>query len=90
MSTPAQRKATAPEIKQFAQRMIDDHRKSNDRLQRISRAWKPELPADLDPEHQAVRKTLADTSGETLDAKYLASQIMDHQKTVNLLQWHLS
>jgi putative membrane protein len=90
LSTLAQRKATSPEIKQFAQRMIDDHRKSNDRLQRISRAWQPELPKDLDPEHQAVRKTLADTSGETLDAKYLASQIMDHQKTANLLQWHLS
>lgn len=70
--------------------MIDDHRKSNDRLQRISRSEQPELPKDLDPEHQAVRKTLADTSGEHFDAKYLASQVLDHQKTANLLQWHLS
>ena len=61
--------------------LIDDHRQANERLQRISRAWKPELPKHLNPEHQAVRKTLAESSGEQLDAKYLASQIMDHQKT---------
>lgn len=86
----AEGKATTDAAKQFAQRMVQDHGKSNDRLLRLARQVNGELPQGLDPEHQRMRTDLQQLTGRQFDIAYLAAQMRAHQKTANLLQWHLS
>jgi putative membrane protein len=86
----AQSKGVDQAVKDFGSRMVADHGKGNDRLMRASRGVNAEIPDGLDPEHQTVRRELNELSGADFDIAYLASQMRDHQKTANLLQWHIS
>ncbi len=86
----AQKKGVDQAVKDFGERMVADHGKANDRLSRLSRDVNSEIPDGLDPEHQTIRRELNELSGADFDIAYLASQVRDHQKTANLLQWHIS
>ena len=44
----ATQKASASEVKQFGQRMVDDHSKANDQLKQIATSKGVNLPTDLD------------------------------------------
>ena len=91
----AQKKGGSDAVKKFADRMVADHDKSNERLLRTARALKVEVPRngqriDLDPEHKTIRAEIDRASGVKFDRAYLVSQVQDHQKTANLLLWEIS
>ena len=86
----AQKKASTDSVRQFAQHMVDAHSKNSQQLMRIGKGMNPELPKGLDPEHQRIRDELSRKSGKDFDVAYIASQVQDHQRTANLLQWHIS
>jgi len=86
----AQKRATDPAVREFAERMVEVHSKSNQQLLKLGKAVNPDLPRNLDPEHQAIRNELDRAQGQTFDLAYIAAQIQDHQRTANLLQWHIS
>lgn len=90
LSKIAQKKASNESVRAFADRMVEVHSKSNQQLLRTGRGLNPDLPKDLDPEHQSVRNELQKASGQSFDIAYIAAQIQDHQRTANLLQWHIS
>jgi putative membrane protein len=90
LSKLAQKKATNQSVREFADRMVEVHSKSNEQLLRSGRGLNPDLPKDLDPEHQAVRNELQKATGQSFDIAYISAQIQDHQRTANLLQWHIS
>jgi putative membrane protein len=89
LSKLAQQKASSAAVKEFAARMLDEHRKSNELLLRTGKN-RTELPEDLDPEHKTIRDELNGKPKSEFDAAYLTTQIADHQRTVNLLLWELS
>lgn len=86
----AQKRATDPAVRQFADRMVEVHSKSNQQLLKLGKGLSPDMPKQLDAEHQAVRNELDKAQGQTFDLAYIAAQIQDHQRTANLLQWHIS
>jgi putative membrane protein len=86
----AQKKASTDSVRQFAQHMVDAHSKNSQQLMRAGKGLNPELPKDLDPEHLRIRDELNKKSGKDFDVAYIASQLTDHQRTANLLQWHIS
>jgi putative membrane protein len=90
LSKLAQKKATDPSVREFADHMVEVHSRSNQQLLKLGRGMQSELPKDLDPEHQRVRGELDKAQGQTFDLAYIAAQIQDHQRTANLLQWHIS
>jgi putative membrane protein len=90
LSKIAQKKASNASVREFADRMVEVHSKSNQQLLRVGRGLNPDLPKDLDPEHQTVRNELQKASGQSFDIAYISAQIQDHQRTANLLQWHIS
>jgi putative membrane protein len=90
LSKIAQQRATNESVREFAKRMVDVHSKSNQQLLRVGRSLNPDLPKELDPEHQTVRNELQKASGQSFDIAYISAQIQDHQRTANLLQWHIS
>jgi putative membrane protein len=86
----AQTKASADPVRSFAKRMVDDHGKSNDQLAKLARGVNAQVPKDLDAEHKTVRGELDKASGRDFDLAYLSSQVQDHQRAANLLQYELS
>jgi putative membrane protein len=84
----AAERAQSEAVKQFARRMVDDHTKANDALVKLARANRSALPKgpDADPDAKAVRAQLEKLRGAEFDVAYMAAQIGDHQKTVQLLE----
>jgi putative membrane protein len=83
-------KSGSQSVKDYATRMQTEHSSSRDQLLKAGKPAKVDIPRDLDPEHLRVRDELSKLSGAEYDKAYLTAQIRDHQKTANLLLWHLS
>jgi putative membrane protein len=82
-------KAGRSSVKEFARRMVQDHTNANAQLTRIAGQAKIPLPGDLAPEHTAMKAALEKASGSSFDRAYMAGQLVDHQKTVILLQYEI-
>jgi len=75
-------KATNADVKQFGQRMVDDHGKANDELKSWASQKNVNLPSDLDAKHKAEHARLEKLSGEAFDRAYMTSMVADHNKDV--------
>jgi putative membrane protein len=73
-------------VKQFGQRMVDDHSKANDELQQWAMTAGVTLPTALDAKHQAVVARLSRLSGAAFDKAYAQQMVKDHTKAVQLFQ----
>ncbi|HEX6974169.1 MAG TPA: DUF4142 domain-containing protein [Vicinamibacterales bacterium] len=78
----AAEKASNSDVKQFGQRMVDDHGKANDELKSWASQHNVTLPADLDAKHKATRDRLSKLSGEAFDKAYMREMVTDHNKDV--------
>ena len=78
----AAEKASSPDVKKFAQRMVDDHSKANDELKTLAQTKNTTLPASVDPKHKATIDRLSKLSGEAFDRAYMRDMVTDHQKAV--------
>lgn len=79
LSRMALDKATSPEIKAFAQRMIDDHGATGDKLKSIVSGHPIEWPAQLDDEHRETSDELAKKQGADFDRDYVKAMVEGHQ-----------
>lgn len=85
----AQSKAQSQAVKQFASRMIEEHTKANSQLTTAARQSALEPPSVPAAEHEAMRSQLASVDGASFDDAYLRSQLVEHQKAAQLLQWEM-
>jgi putative membrane protein len=79
----AAQKASNDAVKQFGQRMVDDHSKANDQLKQIAGKSNLEVPAALDSKHQSRVDKLAKLSGPEFDKAYVKDQLKDHERDVD-------
>ena len=79
-------KGTSDEVKQFGQRMVDDHTKGNEDLMRVASSKGMALPAAPDPKHRAEMQKLSALSGERFDKEYVKMMVKDHKKDVGEFQ----
>ncbi len=79
----ATQKASSEQVKQFGQRMVDDHGKANDELKTIAQNKSVTIPSDLDAQHKALRDRLSKLSGDAFDRAYMQEMLKDHRKDVN-------
>ena len=82
----AVQKASDSAVKQFGQRMIDDHTKANDQLKEIASKENMEIPTTLDAKHQAMVDKMSKMSGPDFDKAYAKDMLKDHQKDVSEFQ----
>jgi putative membrane protein len=82
----ALKQSTRPEVKQFAQKMIDEHSKKNEELRQLAQAKGVTIPADLDQKYKAKADQLSKLTGPKFDQKYMKEQVKDHQKAVKRFQ----
>jgi putative membrane protein len=83
-------KAQNPAVSRFAKMMVDEHSKTNERLKALAGKADIPLPPGLDPDHKATLGRLEKLSGAQFDLAYMQGQLIDHQKTVQILQWEMS
>ncbi|MDQ2870778.1 MAG: DUF4142 domain-containing protein, partial [Acidobacteriota bacterium] len=55
-------KASNAEVKQFGQKMVDDHSKANDELKQVAGAKGITLPSAIDPAHKAKMDKMSSLS----------------------------
>jgi len=82
MGQLALQKASSPEVKEFAQRMVTDHTQANQDLMQLAKAENLTLPTQLDPKHKSEMDRLSAMSGNAFDAAYMQHMVQDHKKTV--------
>jgi len=82
MGQLAAQKASSPQVKQFAQRMVTDHTQANEELMQLGKAQNIDLPGQTDAKHKGEMGQLRDLNGAAFDRKYMQHQVQDHQKTV--------
>ncbi len=75
-------KGTAPEVKAFGQRMVDDHSKANDQLKGIAGQESITLPTDLNAKDKAEKARLSKLSGAAFDRAYINHMVMDHKQDI--------
>ena len=82
----AAQNAASGEVKQFGQRMVDDHGKANAELKGLASQKNVTLPAALDAKHQAMQEKLSKLNGAAFDTAYLAHMVAAHKEAVALFQ----
>jgi putative membrane protein len=71
------------EVKQFGQRMVDDHSKANDELKSLAATEGVTLPTGMGEKAKATQQRLAKLSGADFDRAYMEEMVKDHKKDVS-------
>jgi len=82
----AAQKGSHEGVKQFGQRMADDHTKAGDELKSIASGKNITLPDAPKPPVQAALTKLEKLDGAAFDRAYVDDQIRDHDKTIALFE----
>ena len=82
----AQEKGSSDSVKQFGQKMIDDHTKANDELRQVAVSKSISIPDSLDSKHKSRVDKLSKLSGDEFDKAYLKDQLKDHEQDVKEFQ----
>ena len=69
------------EVKAFAQRMVTDHGRANEELQKLATGKGLALPTALHDTNESALKDLQ-SRGADFDARYAAQMVADHQKVI--------
>jgi putative membrane protein len=82
----AAQKGASDEVRQFGQRMVDDHTKANQDLMQVASGKGWTLPTSLDAKTQAEVTRLSGLSGDKFDKEYVKMMLDDHKKDVGEFQ----
>jgi putative membrane protein len=72
--------SASPEVKQLAQRLVQDHTTANQELLTIAERKGIDVPKKLDDMHEDVVKLFSKLEGASFDREYLRYQVMHHEK----------
>ena len=80
----AQSNGASADVKQFGQRMADDHTKAGDELQAIASKLGA-APKDAGPKKGDVKR-FSKLTGDKFDREYAKNMVKDHEKAVKLFE----
>ncbi len=78
----ALKNASSGDVKAFAQKMVDDHTKANDKLKNVAAKDNITLPSSMDSKDQATYDRLSKLNGAAFDRAYMRDMVADHKKDV--------
>jgi len=89
----AEKKASSPEVKRFAEHTVKDHSAANKKLEALAKKHKIEAsgtygtpPLKPDEQAQGEKADLLKLSGKEFDQAYAKEMVQDHEKAVSLFQ----
>jgi len=83
LSQLAESKASKPQVKAFARKMVADHTMLETKMKPFATAWGLTPPAGLDSDHQAIYDKLNSLSGADFDKEYMNAMAADHHKALD-------
>lgn len=78
----AAQKASDTDVKNFGQKMVDDHSKANDQLKQVASQKGVTVPSTLPASKQKEVDHLSKLSGAAFDKAYVSMMVKDHKKDV--------
>ena len=82
----ALKKGTSADVKAFAQKMIDDHKKADSELQTLAASKGVKLPTDASMVQKGKAKILEQRDGTSFDHHYAENQVGAHKDAVKLFE----
>jgi len=79
----AAQQGSSDAIKQFGQRMVDDHGKANTELMTLASSKGITLPTSIDDKHREQVTKLSSMTGADFDRAYAKMMLKDHEKDVS-------
>ncbi len=79
----ALQKSSSDDVKQFAQRMIDDHSKLGDQMKPIAQQIGVKIPDGPSNKDKAVMMKLQALNGDAFDKAYIKDMVKDHKTDLN-------
>ena len=82
LSQLALEKTSNPEVKQFAQHIVEDHQRANSELQQLAQGKGIEVPDEMSAQHKVTKGRLSKLSGAEFDRAYMKAMVKDHQESI--------
>lgn len=82
----ATEKGSSQAVKDFGQKMVDDHGKANDELKALASSKNMTLPSAPNAKDQATIDKMSKLSGAAFDKAYTKDMVMDHKNDITLFQ----
>jgi len=80
-------KATSPEVKAYAQKMVTDHTKANKELEAAAKPKNLEVPTEPDMMHKAMMEKFERQKADAdFDHDFMQQMVRDHEKVVELFE----
>ena len=83
-------KSNNEQVKQFAQRMIDDHTKLNDQMKPVAQQLGVTVPNQVSKNDRKTMAKLQALSGPAYDQAYINDMVKDHKQDLNDFQMEAS
>jgi putative membrane protein len=84
----AAERASNPQAKQFARRMVTDHQKANAELKQVAAKMSVQVPEQMDAKHQELYDRLSKLKGAEFDREYMNAMVDGHQEVAAELERH--
>jgi putative membrane protein len=75
--------ASSPQVKQFAQMMVDDHGKANDELKALAAGKNITLPSTLSDKAMKIYNDIAGKAGNDFDKAYMDRMVKAHKDNID-------
>jgi putative membrane protein len=82
LATMALTKAASPEVKQFAQKIVDEHTRSNNELKALAQKKNITLPTTMGDDHKRKYENLQEKTGPDFDKEYMDLMVKDHKEDI--------
>jgi putative membrane protein len=82
----AKQRATSDNTKHLGDMIIEEHKKANDDLMKITQRKNIPMPTDLQPNEKATFDKLTAVNGADFDGQFLHSQVQGHQQAIDLFE----
>jgi len=79
-------KSSSPDVKKFAQMMVDDHTAAGAKLSGVAMQNGIPAPSEVDDAHRDLRDKLSTKQGLDFDKDYIDAMVDDHGKLVDKLE----
>jgi putative membrane protein len=79
-------KSDNQQVKQFAQRMIDDHTRLDDQMKQVAQQLGVAVPGQPSKKDRQVMAKLQSLSGSAYDQAYIKDMVKDHKQDLNEFQ----
>jgi putative membrane protein len=82
----ASSKGSNEQVKQFGERMVQDHGKAADELKQLAQSKGIDLPDAADRKQEREARSLEKKSGADFDKAYMSQMVKDHRKDLREMQ----